>query len=346
MSTMQDVAKRAHVSVTTVSRVLNGDSRVKADTRARVERVMAAMGYQPNLVARSLRRQSSHVIGLIVDTLDNPFTAELSQALTAHLSQAGYQLILADTERQSQHGPAMLRMLAQRGVDGILFAAGWDKDPEPLAVECGILQRNGIPTIIVGNILQSVPSIAVDHYGGTRKAVDYLYQLGHKHIAFISGAHETETSRLRRQGFIEATRTLGIEQALVFSSYGSPKRASQIVRELVSSSPLITAIVAASDYVAIGVLHGLYNLGLNVPRDMSVFGFDNVKMSQFLCPALTTIDGEIDKLAHQAWTMIYELMQDPMAHNNPEVLAPHVVVRESTYRPRGSKFIEVPHNTI
>lgn len=333
MATMQDVAKKARVSVTTVSRVLNGDPRVKAATRERVEQIMASMEYQPNLMARSLRRQSSRVIGLVVDTLKNPFTAELSQGLAVHLDTAGYQLILADTQRQSQQGPRLIQMLAQRGVDGILYAAGWEEDPESLAVECRILQRSHIPTVIVGNILRTVPSISVDHDQGIREAVAYLHQLGHQHIVFVSGANETETTRLRRKGFRDAADAFGLPVYPVYASYGSLNGATGVVRDILTNSPRTTAIVAASDYMALGILHGLYDKSYQVPRDMSVIGFDNVQISQFLCPALTTMDTDIPHLASKSCERLFTLIADPLLSVEPLLMPPQLVIRQSTGSP-------------
>ncbi len=334
MTTMQDVAKKARVSITTVSRVLNGDARVKADTRSRVERVMASMGYQPNLMARALRQQSSRVIGLVVDTLKNPFTAELSQGVADHLDATGYQLILADTQRQSQKGPRLLQMLAQRGVDGILYAAGWETDADSLTVECRIIQRNQIPTVIVGNALPTVTSVSIDHRQGIRDALTHLYGLGHRHVAFVSGAGETETTRLRRQGFVDTAKALGLRMNSVYASHGSLRAATTVVDTILQNAPGTTAIVAASDYIAVGILHGLFTKAYQVPRDISVIGFDNVQISQFLCPALTTIDADIPQLASAACERLYSLITDPALSVDPLVLVPQLVRRQSTGVPR------------
>lgn len=334
MATMQDVAKKARVSVTTVSRVLNGDPRVNAATRARVEHWITTMGYQPNLMARSLRRQTSRVVGLVVDTLKNPFTAELSQGLAAHLDAAGYQLILADTQRQASRGPDMVQMLAQRGVDGILYAAGWEDGPETLAVACGLLAKSGVPTVMVGNYLRTVPSVFVDHRQGTRDAVAYLHQLGHQYLVFVSGAQDTETSRLRQQGFLQAAAEWPQVSATIYPSRGSLAGAAAIVHDILTHAPQTTAIVAASDYLAAGILSGLFDHACRVPQDMSVIGFDNVQMSQFLCPALTTMDADIPQLATLACEHLALLLQEPAQPPPPSPLIPRLVVRHSVGPPR------------
>ena len=237
MATMQDVAKRARVSVTTVSRVLNHDARVKPETRERVERIMALMHYEPNLTARALRQQSSHVVGLVVDTLRNPFTAELSQEVAMQLKASDYQLILVNTERQEDQGRLLLKMLAQRGVDGILYAAGWGHDAESLAVECGVLRHDGIPTILMGNALRTVPSVTVDHFRGMGESVRYLYGLGHRRIAYVSGAPDTATTELRRNGFRQATAECGIDTSFLYEAQDQFPRAAAIAQDIMALRP-------------------------------------------------------------------------------------------------------------
>jgi LacI family transcriptional regulator len=332
MATMQDVAKRARVSITTVSRVLNGDPRVKAETRARVEAVISATGYQPNLMARALRQQKSGVIGLVVDTLANPFTAELGQAVSGELESAGYQLVLADTHRRPHKASEFLQVLAQRGVDGILYAAGWDTNPEELAVQCQMLQKSQIPVVVVGNILPSVTSVSVDHRQGVAKAVRYLYSRGHRHLAFVGGAQNSETTRLREQGYIEATQALGINSRL-YTSRGLLATANEAAVRVPREFPEVTALVAASDYVAVGILHGLFVGGYQVPRDVSVIGFDNIDISQFLCPALTTVTADIPRMAEIACARLYSAMTEPQTLSSSVTVEPQIVERQSSGPP-------------
>jgi DNA-binding LacI/PurR family transcriptional regulator len=188
--------------------------------------------------------------------------------------------------------------------------------------------------VIVGNALHSVPSVSIDHHQGIRDAVTHLHQLGHEHIAFVSGAGETETTRLRRQGFLDAAEALGLFTSSVYASYGSLSGATTVAEDILKTAPRTTAIVAASDYVAVGVLHGLFDKAYQVPRDISVIGFDNVQISQFLCPALTTMDADIPQLASVACERLYSLMTDPASSPDPLVLAPHLVLRQSTGIPR------------
>lgn len=164
--------------------------------------------------------------------------------------------------------------------------------------------------------------------------VAHLYHLGHRHIAFVSGAGETETTRLRRQGFMDAAEALRICPSSVYASHGSLTGATSVVDDILKHTPRTTAIVTASDYVAVGILHGLFEKSYKVPRDISVIGFDNVQISQFLCPALTTMDADIPQLASVVCERLYSLMIDPITSIEPVLLAPQLVRRQSTGVPR------------
>ncbi len=334
MATMQDVARRAQVSVTTVSRVLNHDQRVKRETRERVEKIMALLEYETNLTARSLRQHSSHVIGLVVDTLRNPFTAELSQEVAVHLKDSGYELILANTERDEDQGRFLLKVLAQRGVDGILYAAGWGRNAEILAVECGVLWHEGIPTIMVGNALATVPSVAVDHTRGIGLGVRYLYELGHRRVAYVSGAPNTSTTELRRTGFIQAAEQYGLDASPIFDGHGLLPGAAEITREILHDHSHPTAILVASDYLAMGVLHGLNDLRCHIPQDMSVVGFDNILSSQFMCPALTTVDASINAMAAMACAKLISARTNPGREIPSDLLEPRLIDRDSAAPPK------------
>lgn len=332
MGTIYDVAKKAHVSSSTVSRVANGDPRISPATKERVERAMAELGYEPNLLARSLRRHSTQMIGLIVDRLTNPFVAELAQAITEELFAADYVLTLSSTERRVDRLLTQLDILARHSMDGILLATSTANRGAEVAAKCALLAERGIPVVAVGWEIPTLSAVLPDHAAAMSLAVDHLVSLGHTRLAFLTGSPDSYISSKRQEGFLSATKLhrSKLSQALVLPSAGNPQQVAALLSESVRAQG-ITGIVAASDFLASGALQAAYTLGWDVPGQLSVVGCDNTTLATLAVPPLTTIDISRESIARHAVHLMQEMLASPRTHRPPAVqFMPVTLVRRGS----------------
>lgn len=340
MGSIYDVAKKARVSPSTVSRVVNGDARVRAETRQRVNQALVEVGYEPNLLARSLRRRSSQMIGLMVDTLANPFVAELAQAIADALTQAGYFLTLSSTERQADRLLGQMDMFARRGVDGILLATSTGTHGAEVAARCAVLAERGIPSVAVGWAIPTLSAVLPDHASAMAMAVRHLRDLGHERLAFLAGPEASYISVQRQAGFFQAMADANSSRAdpVVIPTGGDPARAATLLAQMVHSRH-ITAIVAASDFLASGALQAAHCLGWTVPRDLSVVGCDDTTLAALAVPPLTTVDISRTRMAQLAVRRLLGQLQAPTRHPDPVVdtVPVRLVVRSSTCAPRENR---------
>lgn len=335
MGSIYDVAKKARVSPSTVSRVVNGDARVRAETRQRVKQALAEVGYEPNLLARSLRRRSSQMIGLMVDTLANPFVAELAQAIADALTRAGYFLTLSSTERQSDRLLGHMDMFARRGVDGILLATSTGSHGAEVAARCAVLAQRGIPSVAVGWSVPTLSAVLPDHAAAMALAVGHLRELGHERLAFLAGPEASYISVQRQAGFLQAIADGGAPEPVVIPTGGDPRRAAVLLAQTVEVNG-ITGIVAASDFLASGALQAAHGLGWTVPRDLSVVGCDNTALAAMAVPPLTTVDISRGLMAELAVRRLVGWLDGTDRPPEPvvETVPVQLVLRSSTAEPR------------
>jgi len=325
--TLAKVAKRAGVSSATVSRVLNNLEIVKDSTRKRVLNAIETLNYYPDLYARSLAGGKSNTIGLIVSNLSNPFFVDVFQAMDAAARASGYDVLVEHTDYHVSRLRAGVRSLLGKHVVGLAIIVSEMK--ESLLAE---IQASDRPTVFydVGAPGENSTNIRVRYALGTQRAVEYLYSLGHRRMAFVG--HHTALSPLqvRRKAFLGAVGGYnGTVSWKIALGPDSPAGGAQAVRELLLSGFRPTAIVCVNDYMAIGVLRELRAHNYSVPADISVTGFDNISLSEFTNPALTTLNIPREKIGQMA---VKALLPGPVGTPiPPEVLfEPELVVREST----------------
>lgn len=333
-ATRDDVAARAGVSSATVSYVVNNGPRpVAPETRVRVLAAIAELGYHPDNIARSLRVRQTHVLGLVVPDSANLFFAELARRLERQAGEHGYSLLLCNSQEDVEREATHLSVLRNQRVDGIILVAA---DATGMSVPTDL---DGIPVVA----LDRVPpdwggdSVRTDARRGGALAVEHLLGLGHRRIGFIHGPRRLAHAQERLEGGLGALRAAGIvpppewQRPSGFDFAGGREAA----RALLALPMQPTALCCSNDAMAVGALAGLHALGLRVPDDVSVTGFDDVPLAQFAIPALTTVTQPYDAMAATALTTLLERVAEASAGRPPgsprcRTLDIGLVVRGST----------------
>jgi LacI family transcriptional regulator len=328
--TIGDVAAEAGVSIATVSRVVNDRYGVAPGTYSRVQAVIEDLGYESSLVARSLRSRRTNVIGIIVADLE-PFSAELLKGAARAIHSTGYELIVYS------------------GGGHIGDQVGWER--RYLSRLNGTLADGTLlvtPTVV--DVANNAPVVAVDPHAGASAmttvdsqnlegaitATEYLIGLGHRRIGFIAGRPDLESARLREQGYLTALARAGIpfDPGLVRIGGYTRESTEGPARDLLGLAEAPTAIFAANDVSAIATIEVARSLGLSVPDDLSVIGFDNIPESALSEPALTTIDQSIQELGFEAMRLLIGLIEDPDQEPVHLTLPTELVIRHSCRAPR------------
>jgi LacI family transcriptional regulator len=325
--TLAKVAKRAGVSTATVSRVLNNREIVKDSTLRRVLSAIETLNYYPNLHARSLAGGKSNTIGLIVSNLSNPFFVDVFQAMDTAARASGFDVLVEQTGYLVSQLRAGVRSLLGKRVTGLAVVVS--EMEETLLAE---IQASERPVVFydVGAAGKNATNIRARYEHGTRRAVQYLYSLGHRRMAFIGHHSALSPLQVRKKAFLGAVGSYdGAVSWKTAHGPDSPAGGAQAVRDLLISGFRPTAIVCVNDYMAIGVLRELSAHHYSVPADISVTGFDNISLSEFTYPALTTLNIPREAIGQMA---VKALLPDrDGAPIPPEVLIePELVLRDST----------------
>lgn len=298
MPTIKDVAKLADVSIGTVSKVLALDPTVKALLRDRVSAAVEDLGYRPNLAARALRTNRLDVIGLVVPDITNPFFAQLAKCIETEAARVGHTVMLANSHDDAETERRQLSTLLDRAPRGIVIVA---------AADLGALgYETKVPIVSIDRRFGTYPLISTDHAQGAAQVADHLVGLGHRRIAYIAGPRTTLVGRMRQAGFTERFRaaTANDPTASLDLSEGrfDYHSGEEIGRRLLSVDPARrpTAIAAASDQIAIGVMRAARDLGISVPGDVSVTGFDDIELASLIVPRLTTLRQPVPEIGAAA----------------------------------------------
>lgn len=332
MANMKDVADRAGVSTTTVSHIINGSRYVSESLRTRVLEAIEALNYRPYGLARSLRTKRSRTVGVLIPDNTNPYFAEMTRQLENAFLDHGYSVIICNTEQDPERELRYLDLLREQAVDAMVFVStGHDSEAiEELASQetvCVLLDRQ----IEMGGLDQ----IFSDNELGAYLATRHLIELGHRHIVCISGPSGIASTDDRLAGYHRAVGEAGIA-AYVYPGDFRLESGYAAYRQFRAQEPAPTAVFASNDLMAFGVMHGAASDRLQVPRDLSVVGFDDIQMASYSVPALTTIRQAKNSLVEQTVERILTRLaakdsQEPIR----EVLSPELVVRESTAAPEG-----------
>jgi LacI family transcriptional regulator len=323
--TIQDVAKTAGVSVSTVSRVLNGRVDVASETQDRILSVIEGLGYTTNLAARSMRSQKKNLVGLIMPDIAHPFAFEVMKGVNQTIIESEFDLVVYTTgdvrkSERASHEQKYVSLLNNSLTDGVVIVA-------PVTGEFS----TDAPIVSIDSIMPNpgYPSVHATNYQGAMDAVDYLVELGHTRIGYISGRAELESSNRRLMGYRDAIEKAGLllDEALIASGDYTTHTGIKCTRELLSLENPPTAIFASNDQMAMGVYQVAHEMGLRIPDDLSVIGFDNITESKHL--GLTTVDQFIAKMGMMATQMLIKLINGEPLENQTYRMQTQLVVRNS-----------------
>lgn len=331
MTTIREVADKAGVSPTTVSHVVNKTRFVSEDVRGRVLDAMHALNYRPNALARSLRRGETHSLGLILPDSANPFFAEVGHVIESVAFERGYSVILCNTENNLEKENLYTEVLENNQVDGLIFvASGGNHEAISQIVD------NGLPLVAVDRDMGTleVDTVTTDHYHGGLTATRHLVELGHTVIGCITGPSNLSPSAARVTGFRAALEQAGLDcpDSRIVRGDFHPSSGYAAAMHLLKANPRPTAIFACNDMMSIGVIRAAAELGLRVPADLSIVGFDNIELASYTTPPLTTVHQPKLEIGRLAVEQVLERMQIPALAPRHTVLAPSLVVRASTRR--------------
>jgi len=330
--TIYDVARLAGVSTATVSRALNGTGQIAPATLATIEAAVEELGYHPNTVARSLVTKSTHTIALLLPDITNPFYAALVRGIQEAAFGHGRTMLLCTTEGDAEREEHYLRLLQAKQVDGALV----DGLVLPADRIAGFVE-DGFPIVCLDRDIdsRSIPLVQVDNHVGGFRATKHLLSLGHKHIAHVKGAAGLRLSEERLEGFWAAHehQRLVPSASLIVEGSFTEESGYQAARGLLEAKRRFTAVFAANDLSAIGVMRAAAEAGMRVPQDLSVVGFDDIRLASYTTPPLTTIRQPAERIAQRATELLMDLTEGKKVEVGRHLLEPELVVRESTSAP-------------
>ncbi|BDU50850.1 LacI family DNA-binding transcriptional regulator [Haliovirga abyssi] len=330
---IKKIAKLADVSISTVSRVINAPEKVKEETRERVQKIIEENNYRPNLLAKELLKNKTNLIGVLLPRIDVSIFATAVEGVAKTLNEKGYNILLANAREKVEEEIKYFQLFQEKRVDGILFFTTELKDEH---IE--IIKKIDVPLVIIGqkNRRIDVPSVLYDYYNASKKAVEYLIERGHKKIAFL-GVPETNTylGQLSKEGYLDALEENGIsikKEYMYIGDFAVGTGYTAIKHIIEKSKEIPTAIYAATDHLAITAMHYLYEKGIRVPEDMSIVGSDDMEISKYTNPALTTIKYDYFGAGVQAANLVLDKVEGKSGVLKTVVIDYTLQERDSTKR--------------
>lgn len=331
--TIRDVANHAGVSVGTVSNWLSGQRLVLPSTAARVQSAMAVLGYRPNGVARGLRSRRTRTVGLLIPDNANPFFAELAWHLEQACAASKLGLMLCNTGGLVDREESSMEMLLEQRVDGIVIdSISSDDRVAQLAIDAGV------PLVVLDREIHGVSAdtVAVDSVLGGVLAAEHLLGLGHRRLACVLGPRDVASSIDRLNGFLSVLNRVGIPAEQTPTVWGEFRAEAgyRAALSLLDDAPQVTAIFAADDLLALGVIRAAHDRGRTVPRDVSIVGFDDIALADVAVPRLTTVHQPLSELAARVVERLIARLSNPQSASSRALVTPTLAVRESTAIPR------------
>lgn len=328
---IREIAKRAKVSTATVSRTINRIPTVDPRLAKRVWKVIDQSGYRPNIQARALVSGRSHILGLVVSEITNPFFPEIVQGFETLAVEHGYEILLVSTVHDPARMDSSVRRMTERRVDGVAVMTFGMED---LLLDDPELSNVPLVFVDVGPQRPRVCNIRINYLNGIRQAVQHLAALRHENIAFISGPLTLRSAKSRRNAFEKAMGEIGLDvkKGSVVEGDHTLEGGVKAAQSLLSLPKRPTAIVCSNDMTALGVMHKCYEEGLRIPKDLSLVGFDDIRLAQFVLPPLTTVRMSQSELARIAFhALLTELEREtPSEHGTEYLLETSLIIRDST----------------
>ncbi|MDF1613065.1 LacI family DNA-binding transcriptional regulator [Stygiobacter electus] len=332
-STLQYIAEKAKVSRMTVSRVFSGEKNVSKKTSEKIKKIAKRVGYHPNLIARSLSKRKSNTIGIFVPKTRHLFLdvyiTQLLSGISDVTQEHDFRLMLFPIDYKKSESDLYLSIARSHLVDGIILIKTKIKDD-------GLEELKSIkfPFVLVNHRNNKYNFIDSNNIKGTKLAIEHLYNLGHRKIAFVSGSLD-ETNAIDRLNSYKRTMkklNLPIKKEWIINGEFSKEKAYEESKKLFNQKDLPTAIFCSDDYMAIGVIERIKESGLSVPRDISVVGFDNIEISSYVNPPLTTVHQPISMIGEKAANLLIDLINEKKSPPIHELLDTQLVIRKSTSR--------------
>jgi DNA-binding LacI/PurR family transcriptional regulator len=325
---IREVAKRAKVSTATVSRTINNSEKVDPGTAARVQKAIQELNFYPNTHARTLVSGRSRMMGLIISDITNPFFPELVKSFQDAALRSGQEVIIGNTDYNPKRMAGCIRRMVERKVDGVAIMTS-EADPA-LITE---LTRRNIPTVFMdtGKSGPHSANIRIDYAQGIHEAMQHLFSLNHRRIAFITGPMNLESVRIRCDAYLSGLKSCGLsDRALIEKGDHRIEGGAMAMRNLLKLPQPPTAVIASNDLSAIGALGVIHNAGLKVPDDISLIGFDDIAFANWTQPPLTTVILSRTQLAVTAFAALEALIRKEDGSQTDYTIPTHLVMRKST----------------
>ncbi|MDM5321100.1 catabolite control protein A [Bacillus altitudinis] len=328
--TIYDVAREANVSMATVSRVVNGNPNVKPTTRKKVLEAIDRLGYRPNAVARGLASKKTTTVGVIIPDISSIFYSELARGIEDIATMYKYNIILSNSDQNTDKELHLLNTMLGKQVDGIVFMGGNITD---VLVE--EFKRSPVPIVLAASVEEQAqtPSVNINYEQAIYDSVQLLVEKGHKRIAFVSGPMSEPINSMRKlAGYKRALEEAGItfDDAIVAEGDYSYDSGIESLAHLLEQSDKPTAVIAATDEMALGVIHGAQDRGVSIPEDLEVIGFDNTRLSLMVRPQLTTVVQPTYDIGAVAMRLLTKLMNKEQVDDQIVELPHRIEERQST----------------
>lgn len=332
--TIKDIARSAGVSHTTVSRALRDHPALAPATIDRIKTLADTMGYIPSAAARGLKTHRSNTLGVILSSIDDPYYSEILQGIEDELRGTGISLFVAATHRDPEIERSIVRLLGEQRVEGVIVGSTQFNTSHHR-----MLQQVGVPVAVINNQAAELYRYSIYHDDeyGSRTVTEHLIGLGHRQIGFLGNQFSGKTNDDRVLGYMHAMQSAGMDVApewIHLEANGTPEAGAEGAKYFLALHNLPTAIVCFNDMMAIGCLHQIQQSGLNVPRDISITGFDNIQFSEYTNPPLTTFDQPKREIGAAAARMLLDLLHCPEVESNSQpriiMLQGHLLTRGTT----------------
>ena len=330
---IKDVARKAGVSISTVSNALNNSRYVKKETKEKILEITRNLNYTPNIIARGLKTRSTSTVAVIVPDISNQFFAQVIRGVEEVARQRKYSILLACTYYDVSEEKKSIENLRKQFVDGFVFVSGYNSFDHIKE-----LNDDKVPVVVADRELGDikVPSVLVDNLGAMRDTVNYLHGLGHKRIGYISYTYNNQTTVEKRfKGYRKGLKEnkLNFDPDLVIISknlrLNELEGSCEAVKEIITSKNIPSVIMTASDFIAVGVIRALKELKFKIPEEISVMGFDNIMMSQYTDPLLTTIKQPKRQMGTTAMNLLLDIIEGKRIKEKNIMLSTELVERQS-----------------
>jgi len=331
-ATIYDVAKKAGVSIATVSRVINNSDAVSERTRQQVQQAIKELKYAPNMIASALTKKSTLTLGLLIPDISNPFFSELARGVEDASNDFGFNIIMCNTDYSLEKEATYISLLKQKSVDGFIISTAYYNDENIIK-----LLKENVPLILLGRDIEDSKGYPIDVVGsnnvkGGYIATKHLIDLGHEKIACLLGPRQIKVNLERKIGYLKALEEAGLKAYDEIIIHGDFKLEFGYKKTIeIFKGPIKpTAFFAANDLTALGVIKAIKNLGLSVPDDISVIGYDNTILAEITDPPLTTINQQMRKMGYRATELLIKRIKDERSPGEKIVFDIDLVARKST----------------